>query len=170
MNHTATLSFHSEFPSSQIWVRHRNVLLEIIPLVTQSRLLDKVACVGAFIGLGPYNVRALLHARRNLELLAQFFFFLVKIFKSENFCMYTYPPLFMGINQVILSFPATAPVLWVLKNSIPMPGKIQFNTPSVRGFFKKKKNKNKKKMHTKIPTSQKWENTSKGAGLPSASH
>jgi hypothetical protein len=62
------------------------VLLEIIPLVTQSRLLDKVACVGASIGLGSYNVRALLQVGRNLELLAQFVFrFSVKIFKLATF-------------------------------------------------------------------------------------
>jgi hypothetical protein len=110
------------------------VLLEIIPPVTQSRLLDKVACVGASIGLGPYDVRALLHVGRNLELLAQFvFLFLVRIFKSANFCMYIYPPLFMGINQVILSFLVTFPVLWVLKNSLPMSCKIRFGTPSVLG-------------------------------------
>jgi hypothetical protein len=110
------------------------VLLEVIPLVTQSRLLDKVACVGASIGLGPYNVRALLCVGRNLELLAQFvFLFLVKIFKSANFYMYINPLLFMGINQVILSFPVTGPFFWVLKNSVPMSCRIRFSTPSVLG-------------------------------------
>jgi hypothetical protein len=54
--------------------------------VTQSRLLDKVARVGASIGLGPYNARTLLHVGRNLELLAQFvFLFLVKMFKLATF-------------------------------------------------------------------------------------
>lgn len=101
------------------------MLLEIIPLVTQSRLLDKVACVGTSIGLGPYDVRALLHVGRNLELLAQFvFLFLVNVFKSATFCMYTYPLLFMGINQVILSFPVTVPVLWVLRTLFQYPAKF----------------------------------------------
>jgi hypothetical protein len=50
--------------------------------------------------------------------------------------MHTYPPVFMGINQVILSFLITVPVLWVLKSSVPMSHKIQFGTPSVLGFKK----------------------------------
>ena len=134
MDQRVILSFRNEFPSLQVWVRYRNLSPEIIPLVTQSRLLDKATCVGASIGLGPYNVRILLHVARNLELLAQFvFLFSVKIFKSKPFCVCTYLPLFIGTLSFWV-FTSAHPILSVLKSRVRVSRKIRFGTP-YPGFF-----------------------------------